>query len=50
MIPLTPNRFYFSSRDAFDAKQSSLPDYVEDTSFQGIFYDWLLKGILEYAF
>lgn len=46
----TYNRFYFRSRDAFDANQLNLPDYVEDISFRGIFYDWVLKGILEYTF
>jgi hypothetical protein len=46
----TYNRFYFRSRDAFDASQMDLPDYVDDPSFKGIFHDWMLKGILVYRF
>ena len=46
----TYNRFYFRSRDAFDASQMDLPDYVDDLSFRGIFHDWMLKGILVYRF
>ena len=46
----TYNRFYFRSRDAFDAGQMNLPDYVDDPSFKGIFHDWMLKGIIVYRF
>ena len=46
----TYNRFYFRSRDAFDASQMDLPDYVDDLSFRGTFHDWMLKGILVYRF
>ena len=46
----TYNRFYFRSRDAFDASQMDLPDYVDDLSFRGVFHDWMLKGILVYRF
>ena len=46
----TYNRFYFRSRDAFDASQMDLPNYVDDPSFKGIFHDWMLKGILVYRF
>lgn len=44
------NRFYFCSRDAFDAGQMDLPDYVEDINFAGTFRDWTLKGLLVYRF
>jgi hypothetical protein len=44
------NRFYFRSRDAFDAGQMDLPDYVEDINFAGTFRDWTLKGLLVYRF
>lgn len=46
----TYNRFYFRSRDAFDASQMDLPNYVDDISFRGVFHDWMLKGILVYRF
>lgn len=46
----TYNRFYFRSRDAFDASQMDIPDYVDDLSFRGIFHDWMLKGLLVYRF
>ena len=46
----TYNRFYFRSRDAFDASQMDLPTYVDDISFRGVFHDWMLKGILVYRF
>jgi hypothetical protein len=46
----TYNRFYFRSRDAIDASQMDLPDYVDDLSFRGVFHDWMLKGILVYRF
>ena len=46
----TYNRFYFRSRDAFDASQMDIPDYVDDISFRGVFHDWMLKGILVYRF
>ena len=46
----TYNRFYFRSRDAFDASQMDIPDYVDDISFRGVFRDWMLKGILVYRF
>lgn len=44
----TYNRFYFRSRDAFDANQLEIPDYVDDLSFRGIFHDWMLKVLLIY--
>lgn len=44
------NRFYFRSRDAFDASQMDLPDYVEAINFAGTFRDWTLKGLLVYRF
>jgi hypothetical protein len=44
------NRFYFRSRDAFDANQMDLPDYVEAINFAGTFRDWTLKGLLVYRF
>lgn len=44
------NRFYFRSRDAFDAGQMDLPDYVEGINFAGTFRDWTLKGLLVYRF
>ena len=46
----TYNRFYFRSRDAFDASQMDIPDYVDDISFRGVSHDWMLKGILVYRF
>jgi len=46
----TYNRFYFRSRDAFDASQMDLPDYVEGINFAGTFRDWTLKGLLVYRF
>ncbi len=46
----TYNRFYFRSRDALDASQMELPDYVDNLGFRGTFYDWMLKGILVYRF
>ena len=46
----TYNRFYFRSRDAFNASQMDLPNYVDDLSFRGTFHDWMLKGILVYRF
>ena len=46
----TYNRFYFRSRDAFDASQMELPDYVDNLGFRGTFHDWMLKGILVYRF
>jgi hypothetical protein len=46
----TYNRFYFRSRDAFDASQMNIPDYVDDLGFRGIFHDWMLKGLLVYRF
>lgn len=46
----TYNRFYFRSRDAFDASQMNIPDYVDNLGFRGIFHDWMLKGLLVYRF
>jgi hypothetical protein len=46
----TYNRFYFRSRDAFDASQMDIPDYVDDLGFRGTFHDWMLKGTLVYRF
>ena len=46
----TYNCFYFRSRDAFDASQMDIPDYVDDLGFSGTFHDWMLKGILVYRF
>ena len=46
----TYNRFYFRSRDAFNASQMDIPNYVDDLSFRGTFHDWMLKGILVYRF
>ena len=46
----TYNRFYFRSRDAIDASQMDLPDYVDDLNFRGTFHDWMLKGLLVYRF
>ena len=46
----TYNRFYFRSRDAFDASQMDIPEYVDDLSFRGVFHDWMLKGLLVYRF
>ena len=46
----TYNRFYFRSRDAFNASQMDLPNFVDDLSFRGTFHDWMLKGILVYRF
>ena len=44
----TYNRFYFRSRDAFDASQLEIPYYVDDLSFRGTFHDWMLKVLLVY--
>ena len=46
----TYNRFYFRSRDAFNASQMDIPNYVDGLSFRGTFHDWMLKGILVYRF
>ena len=46
----TYNRFYFRSRDAFNASQMDIPNYVDNLSFRGTFHDWMLKGILVYRF
>ena len=46
----TYNRFYFRSRDAFNANQMDIPDYIDALSFRGIFHDWMLKGLLVYRF
>lgn len=46
----TYNRFYFRSRDAFDASQMDIPNYVDDLNFRGTFHDWMLKGLLVYRF
>lgn len=46
----TYNRFYFRSRDAFDASQMNITEILDDLSFRGTFHDWMLKGILVYRF
>lgn len=46
----TYNSFYFRSRDAFDANQMDIPDYVDGLKFRGAFHDWILKGTLVYRF
>ena len=46
----TYNRFYFRSRDAFNASQMDIPDYVDDINFRGTFHDWMLKVMLYYRF
>ena len=46
----TYNRFYFRSRDAFDASQMDILENVDDLNFRGTFHDWMLKGMLVYRF
>lgn len=41
-IQFTYNRFYFRSRNAFDASQLNVRDYVNDISFKGTLHDWML--------
>ena len=46
----TYNRFYFRSRDAFNAQHEDLPEDVTKLDYRGIFHDWMLKGLLVYRF
>ncbi|MBR6878826.1 MAG: DUF4421 family protein [Bacteroidales bacterium] len=46
----TYNRFFFRSRDAFNAHHEDLPEYLTDLDYRGIFHDWMLKGLLVYRF
>ena len=46
----TYNRFYFRSRDAFNAQHEDLPEEVTKLDYRGIFHDWMLKGLLVYRF
>ncbi len=46
----TYNRFYFRSRDAFNAQHEVLPEDVTKLDYRGIFHDWMLKGLLVYRF
>lgn len=46
----TYNMFYFRSRDAIEASQMNIPEYVKDLNFHGTFQDWMLKGLVVYRF
>ena len=46
----TYNRFFFRSRDAFNAQHEDLPEDVTKLDYRGIFHDWMLKGLLVYRF
>ena len=46
----TYNRFFFRSRDAFNAHHEDLSEYLTDLDYRGIFHDWMLKGLLVYRF
>ncbi|MCR5013930.1 MAG: hypothetical protein K6A28_04040 [Bacteroidales bacterium] len=46
----TYNRFFFRSRDAFNAYHEDLPEDVTKLDYRGIFHDWMLKGLVVYRF
>jgi len=46
----TYNYFYFRRRDALNSGQVNIPGYVDRLDYQGLFYDWTLKGLLVYKF
>lgn len=46
----TFNDFYFRRRDALNSGQVKIPGYVDKLDYQGLFHDWMLKGLLVYKF
>jgi len=44
------NWFYFRSSNAYNRDHLNAPDYLDDISFRGSFYDWKVKLLFLYKF